>query len=48
MHEGDLKNLREIRDGGYISKWDYLFYRIFFELKYWRRILIRKINKIKN
>ena len=34
MHEGDLKNLREIRDGGYISKWDYLFYRCRFQGKW--------------
>lgn len=48
MHDGCLKNLREIRNGGHISELDYLFYRIFFELKYWRRIIIRVINKIKN
>lgn len=46
MHEGGLKNLRELRNGGYFSISEYLFYRAYFQLKYWRRIVIRILNRI--
>ena len=46
MYKGNLKNLRELYDGGYFTFRDYLTYRIYFLLKYWRRIIIRLINKL--
>lgn len=46
MHKGDLKNLRELKDEGHLTFIEYFFYRIFFQLKYWRRIIIRRINRI--
>lgn len=46
MHLGSLKNLKELKNGGYFNLLEYLFYRVYFELKYWRRILKRKLNDI--
>lgn len=42
MHKGDLKNLKDLRKLGLFSCSDYIFFRIYTELKYWRRIIIRK------
>lgn len=48
MHEGTLKNLRELKLGGHFSFPIYLLYRIYFQLKYWRRCIIRFFNKLLN
>ena len=46
MHKGGLKNLKELKNGGYFNISEYLFYRAYFQLKYWRRIVIRILNRI--
>lgn len=46
MHKGGLKNLKELKNGGYFNMLEYLFYRAYFQLKYWRRIVIRILNRI--
>lgn len=46
MHEGGLKNLGELKNGGYFSASEYLCYRAYFQLKYWRRIIIRILNSM--
>ena len=44
MHLGTLQNIRELRDDKQISGGFWLLMRIFYELKYIRRILMRKIR----
>ena len=43
MYAGNVKNLNEIRDAGYINTLFYMMMRIFFGLKYCRRIFITKV-----
>ena len=45
MHEGNLKNLREVYDAKFISFQYYVLMRIFYELKYIRRRVIVKLEK---
>lgn len=45
MHQGTLINLRQLHADGHFGSIKYLCFRILFELKYWRRILIRFIDK---
>ena len=47
MHRGTLVNLKELRVGGHFSLGQYMLFRIFFELKYWRRIILRGIERYK-
>lgn len=46
MHQGGLQNLRELKDNGDFSFSQYALFRIYFELKYWRRLLLRFIDRI--
>lgn len=41
MHKGTLKNIRELKDDGTISVRFWLFMRVFYEMKYWRRVILR-------
>ncbi|MCL1794420.1 MAG: glycosyltransferase family 2 protein [Oscillospiraceae bacterium] len=45
MHEGNIRNIREFKQIGLISPLFYIFLRIFYRLKYIRRILITKFSK---
>jgi glycosyltransferase involved in cell wall biosynthesis len=47
MHEGTLKNLRDMLKINAISRGEYLFFNIFYHLKYFRRILIVGLRKWK-
>lgn len=44
MHEGNIKNIKELRNDGKISKTYYWFIRFYYQVKYIRRILISKIR----
>ena len=44
MYEGNLKNIREYKDSKIISTPFYLFLRLFYFIKYIRRIIITKLN----
>ena len=46
MHKGEMKNLKDIYDIGYLSKAKYVVYYIFTELKYVRRIMLVFIMKM--
>lgn len=46
MHQGGLQNLKELKDNGDFSFSQYAIFRIYFELKYWRRLLLRFIDRI--
>lgn len=45
MYEGNVKNIKELERDSIISKKFYVFLRVFFWIKYIRRILITKIKK---
>jgi glycosyltransferase involved in cell wall biosynthesis len=42
MHDGSLKNIKELKDDKSISGIFYIFLRIFYELKYIRRVFVTK------
>lgn len=44
MHEGTLINIKELRDSKYISFGFWLEMRIFYQLKYYRRIIMRHLK----
>jgi len=44
MHQGEMKNLRELRDEKYVSVGFYVFFCFFLMLKYWRRRIRHKIT----
>ncbi|MEK3879583.1 glycosyltransferase family 2 protein [Paenibacillus sp. FSL M7-0420] len=46
MHLGNLKNIRELMENSLINKHFYLFLKLFYWGKYFRRILLTKIRKI--
>lgn len=46
MHEGCLKNLRELRTGGHFSQPEYILFLVLFQLKLWRRVTLRWFNKV--
>jgi hypothetical protein len=43
MYEGNIKNIRELRDEGIINNLFFSFLRVFYVLKYYRRIIISKL-----
>lgn len=45
MHKGNLKNIEELQKLGYISKIYFFILVAFYEMKYYRRIIITKISK---
>lgn len=45
MHKGTLTNLKQVYEMGYFGLIKYWAFRIYFELKYWRRIIVRIIDK---
>ncbi|WP_128896347.1 glycosyltransferase family 2 protein [Longirhabdus pacifica] len=45
MHKGTIKNIKELVEKSLITKKFYLFLRVFYLLKYYRRIIITKRNK---
>lgn len=47
MQLGMVKNLKEMRSLGYISKQFYYLMRVFYVLKYWRRIILTYILGVK-
>ena len=47
MHQGEMKNLRELRDGKYVSLGFYVFFYFFLTLKYWRRLILHKITSLR-
>lgn len=46
MHRGEIKNLRELYTNRIISYNQYFFFRIYYLLKYYRRKIITKVNRI--
>lgn len=48
MHEGELRNLKWVKDNNFFSYYEYLFFRVYLEMKYLIRIFIRNIRKIHN
>lgn len=47
MHEGEMKNLRELYNNKTVSIFFYIFFYIFLTLKFWRRVLIFYMNRKK-
>lgn len=47
MHEGHLDNLKELKKDGYISNRFYLTMKVFYWVKYFRRIIITKLRNNK-
>lgn len=47
MYEGNIKNIKELKDFSIISSFFYIFLRIFYWFKYIRRIIITHLNKKK-
>ena len=47
MHEGELKNIRWLKENRRISVPEYLFFRIYMELKFYLRVVIRRVRKFK-
>ena len=45
MHKGNLKNIKELRKYGYISKLYYFILIAFYQMKYCRRIIIARISR---
>ncbi len=43
MHKGNIKNINELRDQKHISMKFYLFLRVFYQIKYIRRIVLKFI-----
>ncbi len=48
MHRGEMKNLTEVYENGYLSLPKYVFFFWFTEMKYFRRCIITFISRIKN
>ncbi|GAA0676327.1 MAG: glycosyltransferase family A protein [Clostridium cadaveris] len=44
MHEGTIKNIKELREESIISTGFYIFLRVFYWMKYIRRIIITKLR----
>lgn len=44
MHKGTLRNIKELRDNKDISYVFWFAMRIFYQMKYWRRIIMRKVR----
>lgn len=44
MHEGDIDNLKELRSDKRFNFAEYTFFRIYVELKYWRRLIIKHFS----
>ncbi len=47
MHEGEVRYSRELKEQRILSKGFYCFLRVFYFLKYIRRIIKKKINQVK-
>ena len=47
MHLGNMKNIKEMYESGYISKIQYKFFVIFYWVKYLRRISITLMSRSK-
>ena len=47
MYEGNIKNIKELKNNGLISNRFYLFIRFFYWIKYLRRIIIVTFRKLK-
>lgn len=45
MHLGTITNLQQVYSAGYFSGFKYWVFRMYFELKYWRRSILRLIDK---
>lgn len=45
MYKGNVRNIKELKEDGLISKSFYVFLRLFYSLKYLRRILLTKLRK---
>ena len=48
MHQGEMKNLKDVYEGGYLSLFKYIAFVVFTEMKYVRRIILTSIIKIRN
>lgn len=48
MHEGEIQNLKELYNQGCISEFFYFLVRSYLELKYFRRIYLKKLRNIIN
>lgn len=48
MHEGELKNLRWLMENRMMTVPEYLFFRLYMELKFYLRVMIRRIRRFKN
>lgn len=46
MHKGNIRNIKILKEKGIISCYFYFFLRVFYQLKYMRRILIIASNKL--
>lgn len=46
MHKGGIQNLKELKNNGCFTLSQYILFRIYFELKYWRRLLLRFIERL--
>ena len=47
MHHGTLLNIKELRDAGSISFSFWLLMRVFYQLKYYRRVILKYLNSRK-
>lgn len=44
MHIGDVDNLKELRSAKLFNLAEYIFFRTYFEFKYWRRLVLKRLS----